>query len=148
LCLKFELDFDIEQTHALSEQDPRGWHKGLMVSGSSDCSVCVWDLYCHPTGDDEDMIICAELRGVLRGHSGGVLDLRIEKDYIISWYVSTSSRLCSTLTKSPSAVKTQTFLCGIGTPSRCINLSEDMKALSMPSVCRVTGSLVHQGTAR
>ncbi|KAI0089405.1 WD40-repeat-containing domain protein [Irpex rosettiformis] len=82
LCLKFELDFDLDNAHALSEQS--GWRKGLMVSGSSDCSVCVWDLYCHPAGGGEDMAIVAELRGILTGHTGGVLDLRIEKDWIIS----------------------------------------------------------------
>lgn len=85
LCLKFELDFDLDNACALSEDGVSGWHKGLMVSGSSDCSVCVWDLYCHPAGDDEEMIITAELRGILKGHSGGVLDLRIEKNWILSW---------------------------------------------------------------
>lgn len=85
LCLKFELDFDLDNGHALSEQNPHGWHKGLMVSGSSDCSVCVWDLYSYPAAGGEEMAVMAELRGILRGHTGGVLDLRIEKDWIISW---------------------------------------------------------------
>lgn len=34
-----------------------------------------------------DLTVAAELRGILRGHSGGVLDLRMEKDWIVSWSV-------------------------------------------------------------
>lgn len=85
LCLKFELDFDLDAAHAISEDNSNGWRKGLLLSGSSDCSVCVWDLYCHPAGENEEMAITAEMRGILTGHSGGVLDLRIEKNWIISW---------------------------------------------------------------
>jgi F-box and WD-40 domain protein 1/11 len=60
----------------------------MMVSGSSDCSVCVWNVYSYPVkgedGEDEFATI-AEVRGILRGHTGGVLDLRIEANWIISW---------------------------------------------------------------
>lgn len=82
--------------------------KGFMVSGSSDCSVCVWDLWSVPTGvgsseqhqqgwseeghrqndgegEQEEREVKAEVRAVLKGHVGGVLDLRIDKRWIVSW---------------------------------------------------------------
>jgi F-box and WD-40 domain protein 1/11 len=87
--------------------------KGFMVSGSSDCSVCVWDLttgqivassdadgtssvqgeFEASTGagsgseDEPEREVNAEVRAVLKGHMGGVLDLRIDKRWIVSWYV-------------------------------------------------------------
>lgn len=80
--------------------------KGFMVSGSSDCSVCVWDLGLGPVvehdsdmddysnqihvDDDGERQVTAEVRAVLKGHSGGVLDLRIDKQWIVSWCVSLS----------------------------------------------------------
>ncbi len=87
LCLKFDQDFDLDEANSLTEDGLQGWRKGFMVSGSSDTSVCVWDLYAHPSegGDGEEMAIMAEMRGVLRGHTGGVLDLRISDKWIISW---------------------------------------------------------------
>ncbi|THG95104.1 hypothetical protein EW026_g6485 [Hermanssonia centrifuga] len=86
LCLKFDQDFDLDEANSLTEDGLQGWRKGFMVSGSSDTSVCVWDLYAHPSegGDGEEMAIMAEMRGVLRGHTGGVLDLRISDKWIIS----------------------------------------------------------------
>ncbi|THG93604.1 hypothetical protein EW026_g7675 [Hermanssonia centrifuga] len=86
LCLKFDQDFDLDEANSLTEDGLQGWRKGFMVSGSSDTSVCVWDLYAHPSeGEDgEEMAIMAEMRGVLRGHTGGVLDLRISDKWIIS----------------------------------------------------------------
>ncbi|EKM57080.1 uncharacterized protein PHACADRAFT_172766 [Phanerochaete carnosa HHB-10118-sp] len=84
LCLKFEHDFDLDDTNALPEG--QGWKKGMMVSGSSDCTVVVWNLYSYPATDDGDdeFTTVAEVRGILRGHTGGVLDLRIENNWIIS----------------------------------------------------------------
>ncbi|GJE93406.1 F-box/WD repeat-containing protein [Phanerochaete sordida] len=84
LCLRFERDFDLDDANAVPEG--QGWHRGTMVSGSSDCSVIVWDLYSYPVTDegDEEFVIAAKVRGHLRGHTGGVLDLRIENKWIIS----------------------------------------------------------------
>lgn len=102
LCLKFELDFDLDAAHAISEDPSNEWHKGLLISGSSDCSVCVWDLYCHPARDNGEVTVTAEMRGILQGHAGGVLDLRIEKDWIISWSVGSSSLLNVMRAQSPA----------------------------------------------
>lgn len=88
LCLKFEHDFDLDGANTVGDGDAAGWRRGMMVSGSSDCSVCVWNLYSYPVvgdnGEDEFATV-AEVRGVLRGHRGGVLDLRIDENWIISW---------------------------------------------------------------
>ncbi|KAJ7625000.1 WD40 repeat-like protein [Mycena polygramma] len=73
LCLKFEL-----------EEVPggAGLLHGFLVTGSSDCSVCVWDLWTERAG--EDAPVHGEVRAVLRGHGGGVLDLRIDERWIVS----------------------------------------------------------------
>ncbi|KAL4071775.1 WD40-repeat-containing domain protein, partial [Scleroderma citrinum] len=63
LCLKFERDWDI---------DSDGVARGFMVSGSSDCTVCVWDLISTPVAT------------VLRGHSAGVLDLKMDDRWIVT----------------------------------------------------------------
>lgn len=102
--------------------DRRG-KRGFMVTGSSDCSVCVWDLFTGPPqssvrpshvrsatfgdvpgldngasgahgwegsdeqeGNGEEREVIAEVRAILKGHVGGVLDLRIDKKWIVSWY--------------------------------------------------------------
>ncbi|KAG8216030.1 hypothetical protein J3R82DRAFT_8024 [Butyriboletus roseoflavus] len=104
LCLKFERDWDLGSDRVC---------RGFMVSGSSDCSVCVWDLVSTPVGPGEisrvsyaggnrprkwresyatavtgsfgpPRKISAEKRKVLRGHSGGVLDLRMDEKWIVS----------------------------------------------------------------
>ena len=127
LCLKFEGDWD--RDWIVDDCDSSGdlrWEddgesaghfghrddlargrkrKGFMVSGSSDCSVCVWDLdlgpiveYNNPdmdaysdnqmhVDDDGERQVTAEVRAVLKGHSGGVLDLRIDEQWIVSWCV-------------------------------------------------------------
>ena len=88
LCLKFEHDFDLDDANTVTEGEAAGWSKGMMVSGSSDGSVCVWNLYSYPVeGEDgeQECATVAEVRGVLRGHTGGVLDLRIDGQWIISW---------------------------------------------------------------
>ncbi|KAJ7057048.1 WD40 repeat-like protein [Mycena amicta] len=73
LCLKFELE----------KTDPvTGGLRGFLVTGSSDCNVCVWDLWTEHAG--EDVPVCGEVKAVLRGHGGGVLDLRIDQKWIVS----------------------------------------------------------------
>lgn len=84
LCLKFDRDWDImDDSMDVDDAAPR---KGFMVSGSSDCTVCVWDLYAHPVPGEEPKVT-AEVNTVLRAHGGGVLDLRIDSRWIVSWYV-------------------------------------------------------------
>ncbi|KAF7366622.1 WD-REPEATS-REGION domain-containing protein [Mycena sanguinolenta] len=71
LCLKFELEVGKD-----------GCAKGILVTGSSDCSVCVWDMWTDRPGDEAP--VHAEVRAVLKGHGGGVLDLRIDQRWIVS----------------------------------------------------------------
>jgi F-box and WD-40 domain protein 1/11 len=75
LCLKFDID-------------------GFMVSGSSDCRIFVWDL--TPLMDGK-LSEGKELkhREVLRGHKGGVLDLRIDEKWIVSCSKDTIIRVWS-----------------------------------------------------
>ena len=83
LCLKFDCDWDIlDDTSCV---DPRAPRKGFMVSGSSDCTVCVWDIYAQYMPGEEEPRITAEVKAVLQAHSGGVLDLRIGSRWIVSW---------------------------------------------------------------
>lgn len=78
-----------------------------MVSGSSDCSVCVWDLHLgaliesndddisfiegggnsstRAVRDEGEREVRAEVKAVLKGHLDGVLDLRIDRHWIVSW---------------------------------------------------------------
>lgn len=70
LCLKFEKDWDIKGDGA----------KGFIVSGSSDRRACVWDIWIGEGGE-----VRAEVRAVLRGHLDGVLDLRVDEQWIVSW---------------------------------------------------------------
>ena len=76
LCLKFDKDWDVG-TVGSEEVEVR---PGFMVSGSSDCSICVWDLRVGKNGG-----VDAKVRAVLNGHTGGVLDLRIDDQWIVSW---------------------------------------------------------------
>jgi len=110
LCLKFDKDWeDGDESDRLSELQIKddGTAKrssisrgkgmpGFMVSGSSDCSVCVWDLYAsYPAHSESGAVgdkqgrgegqVRGEIRAMLKGHSGGVLDLRIDKWWIVSW---------------------------------------------------------------
>ncbi|KAG1903653.1 WD40 repeat-like protein [Suillus fuscotomentosus] len=100
LCLKFEKDFDAKRSYSRrsfsrgpinSEEEEGGANEdanegeeeeshGMMVSGSSDCTVRVWDLYSKHRGSG----IRADVRAILRGHSGGVLDLRMDENWIVS----------------------------------------------------------------
>lgn len=64
---------------------------GVLYSGSSDCTVCVWDVWTmktshspHVDDADEDIEVQARSKAVLRGHGGGVLDLRVDGNWIVS----------------------------------------------------------------
>ncbi|KAH8112387.1 WD40 repeat-like protein [Phellopilus nigrolimitatus] len=64
---------------------------GIMVSGSSDCTVLVWDLRKlwrvsgHGCANAAPITAGPELvKRVLRGHTGGVLDLRLDSQWIVS----------------------------------------------------------------
>lgn len=75
---------------------------GFMVSGSSDCSVFVWDLNAltagartagsgaaaAAAGSSASAVGTELVRRVLKGHTGGVLDLRIDDKWIVSWCVT------------------------------------------------------------
>lgn len=80
LCLKFDQDWDVRREGVDEDEDDWRQRPGFMVSGSSDCSICVWDLRVGKGGEIE-----AEVRAILKGHSGGVLDLRIDEHRIVSW---------------------------------------------------------------
>ncbi|KAH9927928.1 WD40 repeat-like protein [Epithele typhae] len=89
LCLKFDRDWDIPDYNK-PDFDPRAPRKGSMVSGSSDCTVCVWDIYAHYIPGEDEPRITAEVRAILHAHSGGVLDLRIDSKWIVSCYEHSS----------------------------------------------------------
>lgn len=91
LCLKFEFD-EAGVREGDGEREVNLKERGFMVTGSSDCSVCVWDLWTSPRGEggaegdkDGEREVHGEVRAVLKGHVGGVLDLRIDKEWIVSW---------------------------------------------------------------
>ncbi|KAH9974236.1 WD40-repeat-containing domain protein [Lactifluus volemus] len=78
LCLKFEKDWDIKGDGK----------KGFMVSGSSDRKAFVWDIWLEENGD-----VRAQVRAVLRGHLDGVLDLRVDDQWIVSCSKDTKIRV-------------------------------------------------------
>lgn len=107
LCLKF-----FWENGETEEDETNGVKNGVLFSGSSDCMVCVWDLYTTskpgllrrrpsawgpeqdwrishgtPTLEDEEEEsgVKARVKSVLRGHGGGVLDLRVDAKWIVSW---------------------------------------------------------------
>ncbi|OSC99657.1 WD40 repeat-like protein [Trametes coccinea BRFM310] len=87
LCLKFDRDWDIAEDtgcdNGMNNVDALAPRKGFLVTGSSDCTVCVWNLYAHPR-EGQEPAITADVKAVLRAHSGGVLDLRIDSRWIVS----------------------------------------------------------------
>jgi F-box and WD-40 domain protein 1/11 len=86
-----DVDTEIDSNGTISKRPSK---TGFMFTGSSDCTICVWSL---DTGDllregmgaesgaDTDRRVLAEPVSVLKGHTGGVLDLRIDKRWIVSW---------------------------------------------------------------
>jgi F-box and WD-40 domain protein 1/11 len=67
-----------------------------MVSGSSDCSIVVWNLFANGRR--------AEVSTVLRGHMGGVLDLRIDDKHIVSCSKDTLIRVWDRNTLEPLTI--------------------------------------------
>lgn len=77
--------------------------RGILFSGSSDRTILVWDLVeskkrirrrhhgavdgnSHPP-DDSERTVEGRVTNILRGHKGGVLDLRVDDKRIVTWYV-------------------------------------------------------------
>ena len=92
LCLKFDkiAMARADSSTECNDEDEEG--DGFMVSGSSDCTVLVWDLRRlwrasggSKTGGNPINAGPELVKRVLRGHTGGVLDLRIDKQWIVSW---------------------------------------------------------------
>jgi F-box and WD-40 domain protein 1/11 len=98
LCLKF-LWFGKES----SELERATHAHGLLFSGSSDRTAFVWELNevnrtlrrqhsgtsrsgasLHP-GDAGEKEVEGRVKMILRGHNGGVLDLRVDDRWIVSW---------------------------------------------------------------
>jgi len=117
LCLKFEKDWDLDPVDIPSGQMQKDGMSlilstgvemeanlngdsnstGFMVTGSSDCTICVWSLDTGEILDEEfddisfegegdlDRRVVADPVASLKGHTGGVLDLRIDSHWIVSW---------------------------------------------------------------
>ncbi|KAL1731569.1 WD40-repeat-containing domain protein [Schizophyllum commune] len=90
LCLKFEVISD--WSGATPDRQ-----RFFMVSGSSDCTICVWDFTVEGFAAGRDRkrrrlrVTQSRLLRTLRGHSGGVLDLRLyESAKGEKWIVSCS----------------------------------------------------------
>lgn len=85
LCLKF----DKVQFPSLGDDDDDVLGNGFLISGSSDCNVFVWDLRrLKKAPKDEKTHGPKQLvKRVLKGHTNGVLDLKTDKNWIVSWYV-------------------------------------------------------------
>jgi F-box and WD-40 domain protein 1/11 len=117
LCLKFEKDWALGggsgvgvdnvnvNSDSNSNYDAYGDHddndsteprppKGLLVSGSSDCSICVWEMELGDVLPNGEREVRARVKATLEGHEGGVLDIRMDEKWIVSWSVINSfSRL-------------------------------------------------------
>ena len=57
-------------------------NRGILYTGSSDRTILVWDVWLE--GNEGK----AKVTTVLRGHGGGVLDLRVDDRWVVSWYVA------------------------------------------------------------
>ncbi|KAJ2914950.1 hypothetical protein MD484_g5453, partial [Candolleomyces efflorescens] len=91
LCLKFEKDWALG-SGADVDAEPQT-PKGLLVSGSSDCSICVWEMELGdflPNGERE---VRAQVRATLEGHEGGVLDIWMDEKWIVSCSKDASIRV-------------------------------------------------------
>ena len=93
LCLKFDFSKDGSRRSEVASDDILE-DIGFMVSGSSDRTVLVWDLRplikaSRKAGKNGGPINAGPelVARVLKGHSGGVLDLRMNKQWIVSWSV-------------------------------------------------------------
>lgn len=73
LCLKFSWDVEGE--------------KGTLYSGSSDATVCIWDLWLVRDSDG-NIEVRTRVQAVLKGHGSGVLDLKVVDNWIITWLVA------------------------------------------------------------
>ncbi|KAF9029562.1 WD40 repeat-like protein [Hymenopellis radicata] len=90
LCLKFFWEIEGQ--------------KGILYSGSSDATVCIWDLWLIQTSDG-DTEVRTKVKAALVGHESGVLDLKVvdnsiitcSKDTIIRIWDRTSLELVRTL---------------------------------------------------
>ncbi|RXW15383.1 hypothetical protein EST38_g10472 [Candolleomyces aberdarensis] len=114
LCLKFEKDW------ALGADSMEAPPKGLLVSGSSDCSICVWEMELGdllPNGERE---ITAKVLATLEGHEGGVLDIRMDDKWIVSCSKDASIRVWDRKTLTLSRV-----LRGHEGPVNAIGLQHD-----------------------
>lgn len=138
LCLKFELGPDKASSSRGESASGSGGNpnevllRGFLVTGSSDCTVCVWDLWTERLG--EDAPVHGEVRAVLRGHGGGVLDLRIDERWIVSWLVAFFTRL-SALTLRP-ARRTPRSVSGRAIHWHCTAPCADTRARLTPWGCR------------
>ncbi|KAJ4490343.1 nuclear distribution protein nudF [Lentinula aciculospora] len=95
LCLKF---FWKEGSDATDDNDSMFVEdivvrKGVMFSGSSDCTICVWDVCMTHNLAEDQYEVEAHVSTVLRGHSGGVLDLKVDDNWIVSCSKDTTIRV-------------------------------------------------------
>lgn len=167
LCLKFFWESAITEASPSSTEEadrsmfPRNMRRGLnkaaqwspvkgvLYSGSSDCSVIVWDLFTtsrpvskrRPSAwsgwgtnaeafeDVPEFEVRAKAKAVLRGHAGGVLDLRVDEKWIVSW--SVHSYLCSLVEQfsdKSAAPRMLPSVSGIERPCSCNVYFEDTMA--------------------
>lgn len=87
LCLKFEKDWSLAQEMDENADSSEQASKGILVSGSSDCTICVWDMELGRTLPNGEREIKGEVKAILEGHEGGVLDIRMDDKWIVSWSV-------------------------------------------------------------
>ncbi|EEB93748.1 hypothetical protein MPER_07558, partial [Moniliophthora perniciosa FA553] len=79
--------------------------RGVVYSGSSDPTICVWDVWTEPEPEVQDWtapppagygyVVKARVGTVLRGHNGGVLDLRVDDKWIVSCSKDAAVRIWS-----------------------------------------------------
>jgi F-box and WD-40 domain protein 1/11 len=112
-CLKFERDWD-----AAEPGKP-----GTLVSGSSDCAVLVWEIRAGSDG-----MVSAQVKAVLRGHAGGVLDIRMDERSIVSWCVPPYVRAPARADAPAAAPRTGSSACGTAARSRSAACSRGTRA--------------------
>ncbi|KAJ4001955.1 WD40-repeat-containing domain protein [Lentinula boryana] len=92
LCLKFIWREGNDENDPICTEDTVV-RKGIMFSGSSDCTICVWDVCMMYNTVEDGYKVDAHVSTVLRGHSGGVLDLRVDDNWIVSCSKDTTIRV-------------------------------------------------------